>query len=56
MEVLARGWKEDPTTLEILKECAQWDEDDDVRKIAVRELVRAWWDVPEIEAFLQAHQ
>jgi hypothetical protein len=52
VEELARGWKEDPDTLVILKQCAQSDGDEDVRRSAVEELARGWKEDPEIQAFL----
>jgi hypothetical protein len=53
VEVLARGWKDDPETLAILKERAQSDEADEVRQISVQELARGWKDDQEIQAFLK---
>jgi hypothetical protein len=50
---LARGWKNEPDTLAIVKERAQSDEDEDVRQSAVAELARGWKNEPEIQAFLK---
>ena len=54
---LARGWKDDPDTLSILKDRARYDEDNDVRQVAVlRELARGWKDDPEVIAILKSRQ
>jgi hypothetical protein len=50
---LARGWKDDPDTLAILKESAQSDEHDFVRQSATQALARGWKDDPEIQALLK---
>jgi len=50
MQELARGWKDDPETLAILKERARSDEDNDVRSAAVQELARGWKDDPDLTA------
>jgi len=51
---LARGWKTDPDTIEILKTCALSDDELEVRQVAVRELARRWAPDPEITAWLAA--
>ncbi|MEG4093074.1 HEAT repeat domain-containing protein, partial [Microcoleus sp. Pol12B4] len=48
VQELARGWKDDPETLPILKQRAQSDDDSDVRRAAVQELARGWKDEPGI--------
>ena len=53
VEELARGWKNEPDTLAIVKERAQSDENGAVRRSAVRELARGWKNEPEIQAFLK---
>jgi hypothetical protein len=50
---LARGWKDDPETLPILKARAQSDEDRDVRQSAVQELIRGWKDDTAVQMFLE---
>jgi HEAT repeat protein len=45
--------KEDTGALAILKELAQSDEDDNVRKNAVMQLDKFWKDDAEIQAFLK---
>jgi hypothetical protein len=47
VQELARGWKDDPETLPILKQLAQSDDDWNVRRAAVQELARGWKDDPE---------
>jgi predicted NACHT family NTPase len=47
VQELARGWKDDPETLPILKERARTDDDRAVRSAAVQELARGWKDDPE---------
>jgi len=44
---LARGWKDDPEALPMLKERARADENNWVRRAAVQELARGWKDDPE---------
>jgi len=44
VQELARGWKDDPDTLPLLKNRAANDDDDDVRRLAVQELARGWKD------------
>ncbi|MCY7383058.1 MAG: HEAT repeat domain-containing protein, partial [Microcoleus sp. CAN_BIN18] len=44
---IARGWKDDPETLPILKQCAQSDDNSAVRLAAVQELAQGWKDHPE---------
>jgi transcription elongation factor GreA-like protein len=51
--MIARLGKEDTDTLAILKEIAQSDEDDNVRKNAVEQLDKFWKDDAEIQAFLK---
>jgi hypothetical protein len=50
---LARGWRDDPDTLAMIKERAQSDENEDVRQSAVRELARGWRDEPDTLAILK---
>jgi HEAT repeat protein len=52
VQELARGWKDDPKTLPILKQLAQSDNDSDVRYSAVEELALGWKDEPEIFEWL----
>jgi hypothetical protein len=52
LQELARGWKDDPDTLPILKDRARSDTDKSVRSAAVEELARGWKDDPEIIAIL----
>ncbi|MGA2147296.1 MAG: HEAT repeat domain-containing protein [Bryobacteraceae bacterium] len=47
VQELARGWKDDPETLPLLKDCARSDGDGAVRFAAVQELARGWKDDPE---------
>jgi hypothetical protein len=49
---LARGWKDDPDTLPLLKQRAQSDDDWVVRQAAVQELARGWKDDPWLFDFL----
>ncbi|GET44195.1 putative signal transduction protein containing Nacht domain [Microseira wollei NIES-4236] len=44
---LARGWKDDPNTLPILKQRATNDDDWLVRYVAFQELARGWKDDPD---------
>ncbi|MEH1956463.1 HEAT repeat domain-containing protein, partial [Nostoc sp.] len=41
---LARGWKDDPDTLPMLKSLAQSSEDKSIQTMAVQELARGWKD------------
>ncbi|NET40171.1 MAG: HEAT repeat domain-containing protein, partial [Cyanothece sp. SIO1E1] len=47
VQELARGWKEDPDTLPMLKERAQSDDSGAVRIAAVEELARGWKEDPD---------
>ncbi|MEG4813629.1 HEAT repeat domain-containing protein, partial [Microcoleus sp. K5-D4] len=49
---LARGWKDDPETLPLLKQLAQSDDNWDVRYTAVQELAQGWKDEPGIFEWL----
>ena len=53
---LARGWKDDPDTLPILKGRARLDESEEVRSKALRELMRGWKDDLEVVAMAAAQQ
>ena len=44
---LARGWKDDPETLPMLKDRVRSDENIDVRRAVIQELARGWKDDPE---------
>jgi HEAT repeats len=44
VQELARGWKDEPDTLPMLKRRAESDEDNDVRCAAVQELAWGWKD------------
>jgi len=46
VEEIARGWKDDPKTLPLLQQKAQYDEDGYVRRAAVEEISRGWKDEP----------
>ncbi|MCY7272761.1 MAG: HEAT repeat domain-containing protein [Phormidesmis sp. CAN_BIN44] len=54
MQELARGWKDDPETLPILKSLAQSDGNRYVQDVAVQELARGWKDDPETEPILKS--
>ncbi len=56
VQELARGWKDDPETLPMLKERARSDADNDVRRAAVQELARGWKDDPEVIATLRSRE
>ncbi|MBV8729698.1 MAG: HEAT repeat domain-containing protein [Acidobacteriia bacterium] len=47
IQELARGWKNDPDTLPILKDRARFDENSNVRYQAVEGLAREWKDDPD---------
>ena len=47
VQELARGWHDDPETLNIIKQRATTDEHCYVRMSAVQELARGWHDDPE---------
>jgi len=47
VQELARGWHEDPETLNIIKQRGMTDEDVSVRSTAVQELAHGWHDDPE---------
>ncbi|MBD2635363.1 HEAT repeat domain-containing protein, partial [Limnothrix sp. FACHB-881] len=47
VQELARGWKDDPDTLPLLKDRARSDKDSPVRQVAVQELARGWKDDPD---------
>ena len=51
--ILAEFYKDDPDTLPIIKERAQYDEVEAMRQIAVERLAKGWKDDPEIQAFLK---
>ncbi|MEM9155868.1 MAG: NACHT domain-containing protein [Cyanobacteria bacterium P01_F01_bin.33] len=53
VQELARGWKEDPEVLEILKQRARADDNYAVRRAAVQELARGWKEDPEVLEFLK---
>jgi predicted NACHT family NTPase len=46
LQELARGWKQDPNTLLMLKRAAD-DEDWEIRRAAIQELARGWKDDPD---------
>jgi hypothetical protein len=46
VEALAKGWKDDPDTLVLLKQRATADDNGHVRRAAVQELARGWKDEP----------
>jgi hypothetical protein len=50
---LARGWKDDPETLALIKHRASPGEDATVRKAAIQELVRGWTTHPDLLSLLQ---
>ena len=52
VQELARGWKEDPDTLPMLKQHASSDEDPAVRQAAVQELARGWKEDPGAQSLL----
>jgi len=52
MQELARGWKDDPQTLLILKARAQSDEVAYVRQSAARVLALGWKNDPAVQTFL----
>jgi hypothetical protein len=53
VQELARGWKDDPDTLPLLKDRARGDEDYDVRMAAAQELARGWKDDPDVAKLLE---
>jgi predicted NACHT family NTPase len=46
VQELARGWKDHPGTLPMVRDLAYFDEDEDVRRSAVQEFARGWKDDP----------
>ncbi|NJK76447.1 MAG: HEAT repeat domain-containing protein [Microcoleus sp. SU_5_6] len=44
---VAITWKDDPETLPLLKQLAQYDDNSDVRCTAVQQIARGWKDDPE---------
>jgi predicted NACHT family NTPase len=53
VQALARGWKDDPHTLPLLKDRAAYDANVWVRQAAVLELVRGWKDDPDTLLWLK---
>ncbi len=53
VSLLAEFLEDKSDILPILKEIAQSDEADLVRKMAIEKLAQGWKDDPEIQAFLQ---
>jgi hypothetical protein len=53
VQELARGWRDDPSTLPLLQDCARNDDDFHVRQTSVQELVRGWKDDPGTLPLLQ---
>ena len=53
VQELARGWKDDPSTLGILEERARSDGNFAVRQAAVQELAREWKENPELLTLLK---
>ena len=51
VQELARGWKQDPDTLRLLKDRARSDESGIIRLTAVRELARGWRQDPDTLAW-----
>ena len=51
---LARGWKDEPDTLALLRACAQSGEDFYVRQVALYELARGWKNDPDTLDLLKA--
>ena len=49
---LARGWKDDPETLPLLRELATQDESTEVREAVVEELMRCWRDDSSVRHFI----
>jgi hypothetical protein len=49
----ARGWHDDPETLQMLKNRATQDDDEWVRKAAVQELAGGWKDDPEVQQWIE---
>jgi hypothetical protein len=47
VQELARGWKDDPDTLPLLKDRARFGENDSERMAAVKELALGWKDDPD---------
>jgi hypothetical protein len=54
LQGLARGWKDDPETLPLLRDRARSDKNSDVRKAAMQALVRNWKDDPEVVSIVTA--
>ncbi len=52
---VATTWKDDPSTLPWLKQCAQYDTYWAVRQAAVREIARGWKNEPDTLPWLQQH-
>ena len=50
---VAATWKDDQETLPWLKQCAQSDDNSDVRRAAVQEIARGWKDDPETLPWLK---
>ena len=53
VQELARGWKDDPNTLPMVKDRAARDEHGAVRRAAVHELARGWKDDPDTLPWLK---
>jgi hypothetical protein len=47
VEELARGWKDNPDTLPILKQLATSDKNEYVQGAATREIAQVWKDDPD---------
>jgi hypothetical protein len=47
VQELAKGWKDHPDTLPLLKQCATSDDNSSVRRAAVQELAKGWKDDPD---------
>jgi hypothetical protein len=54
VQELARGWKDDPDTLPLLKTLARSKDDWVVRQAAVQELVKGWKNDPNTLAILKS--
>jgi HEAT repeats/NACHT domain len=53
IQALARGWKDDPDTLPMLKHLAQQDDDWVVRQTAIQALAQGWKDDPDTLSWLK---
>lgn len=52
VQELARGWKDDPDTLPILKQRATSDKNPNVRRAAIQELAHGWKEDPDVRRLL----